>query len=51
LRDDKQNVAMVLAKSPSLARQGIRVGATHQAETNFLFEEIGHYLYAGDTIA
>src|SRR5690348_2267680 len=49
LRDDKQNVAKLLAESPSLARQSISVGATRQAETNFFFEEIGHYLYAGDT--
>jgi hypothetical protein len=51
LRDDKQNVAKILAQSPLLAHQSIRVGATRQAETNFFFEEIGHYLYAGDTIA
>ena len=49
LRDDKQNVAKLLATSPSLARQSIRVGARRQAATNFFFEEIGHYLYAGDT--
>lgn len=49
LRDDTQSVAKLLAQSPSLARQSIRVGATRQAETNFFFEEIGHYLYAGDT--
>ena len=49
LRDDKENVAKLLAQSPSLARQPISVGATRQAETNFFFEEIGHYLYAGDT--
>jgi len=49
LRDDKQNLTKLLAKSPSLARQSTSVGATRQAETNFFFEEIGHYLYAGDT--
>ena len=49
LRDDKHNAAKLLAQSPSLARQSIRVGATRQAAANFFFEEIGHYLYAGDT--
>ena len=49
LRDDRQAVAKSLARSPSLARGSIRIGATREAPAEFFFEEIRHYLYAGDT--
>jgi ankyrin repeat protein len=43
------SVSRLLAASPGLARQTVRVGATRQASTEYFFEEIGHYAYAGDT--
>ncbi|HWC16355.1 MAG TPA: ankyrin repeat domain-containing protein [Terriglobales bacterium] len=49
VRDDKQSVAKLLATTPLLARQRMSVGATRNAATDFFFEEIRHYLYAGDT--
>lgn len=49
VRDDAQEVAKLLETSPSLARQCLAVGATRQAAIEFYFEEIGHYLIAGDT--
>src|SRR5689334_13603422 len=47
--DDKQSVTKLIAKQPVLARQSISIGATRQAATDFFFDEIKHYLYAGDT--
>src|SRR5256886_15629922 len=41
--------AQLLAKSPALAQLAIKVGATRQAASDFYFEEINHYAYAGDT--
>jgi ankyrin repeat protein len=35
--------------SPFLARECLAVGATRKAATDFYFEEIEHYLIAGDT--
>jgi hypothetical protein len=35
--------------SPSLARECLAVGATRKTATDFFFEEIHHYLIAGDT--
>jgi len=49
LRDDRREVANSLAGSASLAREGIRVGATREIKGEFFFEEIRHSLYAGDT--
>jgi ankyrin repeat protein len=49
VRDDKQGVTKLIAKQPVLARQSISIGATRQAATDFFFDEITHYLYAGDT--
>jgi ankyrin repeat protein len=39
----------LLTKSPPLARQAVEVGATREAAREYYFEEIAHYVYAGDT--
>ena len=49
VRDDKHGVAKLIAKEPGLARHSISVGATREANAEFFFDEISHYLYAGDT--
>ena len=49
VNDDAPEVAKLIGRSPSLARQRLGVGATRQGETDFFFEGIRHYLYAGDT--
>jgi ankyrin repeat protein len=49
VRDDAPEIAKLLEVSPSLARESLPVGATREAATDFYFEEINHYLYAGDT--
>jgi ankyrin repeat protein len=47
--DDVQEVTKLIGRYPLLARQCLDVGATREAETDFYFKEIEHYLYAGDT--
>ena len=49
IRDDAPEVAKLLGTSPALARQALAIGATRAVTTDFYFEEIGHYLIAGDT--
>ena len=49
VRGDQQSVAKLIAKQPLLARQGIANGATREAASEFFFDEVDHYLYAGDT--
>jgi ankyrin repeat protein len=44
-----ETASRLLAASPSLARQAVEVGASCQASTTYFFEEIAHYVYAGDT--
>jgi hypothetical protein len=39
----------LLAESPALARQALKAGATRAEATDFFFQEISHYAYAGDT--
>src|SRR5207249_6754277 len=39
----------LLAASPSLAHQAAGAGATREVARAYFFEEIAHYLYAGDT--
>ena len=39
----------LLATSPSLATEAVERGATRQVSTDFYFDEIAHYVYAGDT--
>ena len=49
VRDDAADVAKMLGASPFLAQQALADGATRSRATDFFFEEIGHYVYAGDT--
>lgn len=49
IHNDAPRVEDLLGTSPGLARECLAVGATRQAATDFYFEEIHHYLYAGDT--
>ena len=47
--NDGPEVAKLLGASPFLARECLAVGATRGAAPDFYFEEINHYLIAGDT--
>ena len=49
VRDDAAEVARLLGRAPSLARECLDVGAMRQGATDFFFREINHYVYAGDT--
>src|SRR5882724_7403048 len=49
IRDDSAEVSRLLEKSPSVARESLSVGASREEAINFFFNEISHYLYAGDT--
>ena len=49
VRNDAGEVAKLISATPSLAQGCLAVGATRQGATDFFFEEINHYLYAGDT--
>jgi ankyrin repeat protein len=47
---DTAAVARSLAASPTLASSSLRVqGATTQSAQDYLFKEIAHYIYVGDT--
>ncbi|PYR01007.1 MAG: hypothetical protein DMF97_08455, partial [Acidobacteria bacterium] len=46
---DGSMTSRMLAASPLLARQAIAVGATREAPNPYYFEQIPHYVYAGDT--
>jgi hypothetical protein len=47
---DAKAVARSLAASPALASSSLRLeGATRLSAQNYFFDEIAHYLYAGDT--
>ncbi len=46
---DGSRVMDRLASSPDLATRPFRSGATRQAATQYFFEAIGRYIYAGDT--
>jgi len=48
LRDENKTLEL-LEKSPALALKVFEIGASRQAATDFFIEEIGHYVYAGDT--
>jgi hypothetical protein len=39
----------LLAANPALAKACFEVGATRQTAVSFYLDEIGHYIYAGDT--
>jgi ankyrin repeat protein len=49
VRNDARDVVKLTNKTPSLARECLAAGATRKAATDFYFQEINHYLYAGDT--
>jgi hypothetical protein len=49
VQDDATEIAKLLGRSPFLARECLAVGATRETATNFCFDEIDHYLIAGDT--
>lgn len=49
VRDDSGEAAEFLKRLPSLAMESLSAGAMRQTAHNFYFDEIGHYLYAGDT--
>lgn len=46
---DLDEVSKHLAVRPALATDASEVGATRQDASTFFFDEIAHYLYAGDT--
>src|SRR5262249_24734952 len=39
----------LLAANPALAKARFEIGATRQTAATFYLDEIGHYIYAGDT--
>src|SRR6516165_2439737 len=39
----------LLAANPTLAKARFEIGATRQTAETFYLDEIGHYIYAGDT--
>lgn len=46
---DADAVSRGLATHPSFASEPAKVGATRENATEFFFDDIAHYLYAGDT--
>jgi hypothetical protein len=46
---DSATVTRILDRSPGLATAHLVYGATRQDPTTYFFEEIRHYVYAGDT--
>lgn len=46
---DATRGSRLLASSPNLARHALGIGATRKVSTAYYFEEIAHYVYAGDT--
>ena len=49
IADDVAEVTKLIEGSPGLVRQSLALGASRQDAQEFFFEEIKHYLYAGDT--
>ena len=49
IANDRSEVAKLIGASPLLARERLAVGATRGGAPDFYFEEINHYLFAGDT--
>jgi hypothetical protein len=47
--DDAETSSRLLDASPDLASAALTEGATRQGATDYWFEEIGHYVYNGDT--
>ena len=46
---NRRQASRLLAESPPLATQAVRLGATKDDASTYYFEEIAHYAYAGDT--
>jgi hypothetical protein len=46
---DRPMTSQLLAESPLLARRAIKLGATRKEASAYYFEEIAHYVFAGDT--
>jgi hypothetical protein len=46
---DGAGVSRLLTASPQLARAGFQTGATRQSAVPFFLDQIGRYIYAGDT--
>ena len=46
---DAARVSRLLAEAPLLAKQPLALGATRENPSQFYFESITHYAYAGDT--
>jgi hypothetical protein len=46
---DRAMALHLLSESPPLARMAITVGASRESAETYFFEEIMHYVYAGDT--
>jgi hypothetical protein len=46
---DRRAVTAVLGREPEVASAALAAGATRADPTSFFIDEIGHYLYAGDT--
>jgi hypothetical protein len=46
---DHRTVSRLLAEAPQLARLAITAGASREMPAPYFFEEIAHYVYAGDT--
>jgi ankyrin repeat protein len=46
---DRREVSRLLRESPELARRIVSTGATRAVSTDYFFDEITHYVYAGDT--
>jgi hypothetical protein len=49
LAGDGEGVSRLLTASPQLARATFQQGATRQSEEPFFVDQIGRYIYAGDT--
>lgn len=49
MAEDTSEVAKLMETSPALARQRLQIGALRHGPDGFFFEQIKHYLYAGDT--
>jgi Ankyrin repeats (3 copies) len=47
--DDSKEAGRLIKAFPALAGQPLGAGATRQSETDFFFEQVKHYFYAGDT--
>jgi hypothetical protein len=49
LAGDEAAVSRLLHASPGLARDALAEGATRERASDYWFEEMGHYVYKGDT--